>query len=931
MRMKQIFAGILILAAAASQAAFAQRGEKLPPINSKTYKLKNGLTVILHEDKSTPIVTVGTWYHVGSKNEAPGRTGFAHLFEHMMFQGSANYDSDYFTPLQEAGGNINGTTNEDRTWYYQTVPSNFLELALYMEADRMGGLLPAMTQEKLDNQRDVVKNERRQRVDNQPYGTAFEKIGSTMYPKGHPYNWSVIGSLEDLQAASMDDVKSFFRQYYVPNNTFLVLSGDFDEKQARTWVEKYFGPIATGGNITRPNAQMPKLDKEIRETVEDAVPLPRRYFVWHSVPAYHKDEAALDMLAFILSTGRTSRLQSNLLYGKELVQTIGGGNSTNEIGGLFQLQATARPGKSLEDIEKEVDAEIAKLKTTPPTAEEMARALNSIESGTINGLQTVLGKAGQLTSYAGYLGKADYFQTDLDRYRAVTPADVQRVASTYLVPNRLVLSYVPRAGGPQASRGPRAADQTTSAKSEKKKDQARIDAQTAKLPKPGPNPKFVLPPIEKTKLSNGLEVWMVEQRELPIVSMNLVLRTGQTSEPADRTGVASLTASLLDDGTAKRSAADIVNQLQGLGANIGAGSGWDSTNVTLSTLTRNLDPALDIYADIIQNPAFPAAEVESLRNRSLIGLRQQRANPNAINNVAFNKVLYADHPYGRDTNEASLKAITRDDIVNYYQQTYVPNNGTLIVVGSFDKAALKGKLETAFANWKRGEVSTASVPAAKQLERPGIYLVDRPNSAQSVVSIGQVGVDRSNPDYVPLQVMNSILGGGSSARLFMNLREDKGYTYGAYSGFTFRRGAGPFRAYGDIQTAVTKDAVVEFIKELNGIRGGIPVTERELEFNKQSIIRRFPAGFETNFAISNQLSNLVTYGLPDSYFNDYITKVNAVTLADVNRVATKYLDPNKMAIVIVGDRKVIEPGLKEIPTWGTTISILDLDGNPAAQ
>ena len=923
MRSKQIFAGFLILAAFVSQAVFAQKGDKLPPINSKTYKLKNGLTVILHEDKSTPIVSVGTWYHVGSKNEVPGRTGFAHLFEHMMFQGSANYDNDYFTPLQEAGGSINGTTNEDRTWYYETVPSNFLELALFMEADRLGGLLPAMTQEKLDNQRDVVKNERRQRVDNQPYGTAFEKIGGIMYPKGHPYNWSVIGSLEDLQAASMEDVKSFFRQYYVPNNTFLVVSGDFDEKQARGWIEKYFGPIAKGGEITRPHTPMPKLDKEIRETVEDSVPLQRRYFVWHSVPAYHKDEAALDMLGFILSSGRTSRLQSNLLYGKELVQTIFGGNSTNEIGGLFQIQATARPNKSLDDIEKEMDAELAKIKATPPTAEEMSRALNSIESGTINGLQTVLGKAGQLTSYAGYLGKADYFQADLDRYRAVTPADVQRVANTYLTPNRLVLSYVPRSG--QTARGARDADRPTSNKSEKK-DQAKIDAQAAKLPKPGPNPKFSLPPIEKTKLSNGLEVWMVEQRELPIVSMNLVLRTGQVNEPADRTGVAALTASLLDDGTKKRSAEEIVNQLQGIGANVGAGSGWDSTNVSLSTLTKNIDAALDIYADVIQNPAFPAAEFESLRNRQLIGLRQQRANPNAIANVAFNKVLYGDHPYGRDTNEASLKAITRDDIVKYYEQTYVPNNGTLIVVGSFDKAALKSKLESAFAGWKSGEVSTASVPTASSSFQPGIYIVDRPNSAQSVVSIGQVGVDRMNPDYHAIQVMNAILGGGITSRISMNLREDKGYTYGANSGFVYRRGAGPFRAGGDIQTAVTKEAVIEFMKELKGIQGAIPVTQRELEYNKQSIIRRYPAGFETNAAISNQLSNLVVYGLPDSYFNDYIAKINAVTLDDVNRVAKKYLSPDKMAIVIVGDRKVIEPGLKEIPTWGSTIRVLDPDG-----
>src|SRR5215203_4803708 len=671
MRIKEIFAAVMVTVSLIATNAVAQKGaDKLPPLKVKEYQLKNGLRVVLHEDRSTPVVAVNTWYHVGSKNEEAGRTGFAHLFEHMMFQGSKNYNTDYFTPLQEAGGSINGTTNQDRTWYYETVPSNFLELALMLEADRMGGLIEAMTQEKLDNQRDVVKNERRQRVDNQPYGTASEKIGEIMYPKGHPYNWSVIGSMEDLQAATLDDVKTFFRRYYVPNNTVVVLSGDFDEKQARGWVEKYFGPIAKGDEITRPNSAMPKLDKEIRTTVEDSVPLPRRYMVWHSVPQYSADEPALDLLSYILSTGRTSRLQSNLVYGKEIAQQAAAFNATSEIGGVFQLQVTARPGKSLDDIEKEINAEIERIKKEPPTAEEMARAKNSNEASTIFGLQTVLGKGSQLGNYTGYLNKPEYFQADLDRYAAVTPADIQRVANTYLTSNRLVMSYVPRQGeGPRVNRAS-AADKPTSVKSEKK-NEALIAEQSAKLPKPGPNPKLSLPAIEKTKLSNGLEVWMVEQKELPIVAMNLVMKSGQGNEPDDRTGLANITANLLDDGTKTRSAVDIANQLQAIGVGgIGAGSVWDSTNVSIQTLTRNLDKALEIYSDVIVNPAFPATELESQRARSLIGLRQQKANPNAVSNIVYNKVLYGDHPYGRDTNEASLKAVTRDDIVKFYEANY---------------------------------------------------------------------------------------------------------------------------------------------------------------------------------------------------------------------------------------------------------------------
>ena len=901
----------------------AQGGIKLPEVKVKEYKLKNGLRVILHPDKSTPVVAVNVWYHVGSKNEEPGRTGFAHLFEHMMFQGSKNYNSDYFTPLQEAGGNINGTTNQDRTYYFETVPSNFLELALFLEADRLGGLLEAMTQEKLDNQRDVVKNERRQRVDNQAYGTAFEKIGQIMYPKPHPYNWTTIGSLEDLQAASMDDVKSFFRQYYTPNNAVLVVAGDYDEKNTKKWIEKYFGPIAKGGEITRPNPEMPKLDKEIRTTVDDPLaPLPRRFMVWHGVRQFSADEAALDILGNILSSGRGSRLQSKLIFDNKLAQNVGAFNGSNEIGGTFQIQVTPRPESSLDAIEKEINVEIERIKAEAPTAEEMSRAKNSIESQTIFGLQTVLGKGGQISNYVGYVGKANYFQADLDRYSAVTPADVQRVAKTYLTANRLVMTYNPKKA--DGTRTNSAANQPTSVKSEKA-DQSKIDAQTALLPKAGPIPKLALPPIEKTKLSNGLEVWMVEQKELPIISMNLVLKSGAANEPDNRTGVANLTTSLMDDGTKTRSAVDIANQLQSIGANLNAGGGWDSTNVSMQTLTKNLDPALAIFADVVTNPIFPATELESLRGRSLIGLRQQKANPNAIANVAFNKVLYGNHPYGRDNTEATLKVITRDDLVKYYDNTFRPNNGVLIVVGNYDKAALKTKLESAFASWKSGDTANKPLPATGQIKTTGIFIIDRPNSAQSVVSVGQVGIDRMNPDYFPVVMMNSILGGAITSRISMNLREDKGYTYGANSGLQYRRGAGPFRAGGDMQTAVTKESVQELLKEISGIRGGIPVTEKELDYNKQSTIRRFPAGFESVGGISAQLANLYVYDLPDSYFNDFITKINSVTLADVNRAANKYIDPSKLAIVIVGDRKVIEPGLKEL---GFPITILDSDGNP---
>ncbi len=924
-------ATILVLAAAiiTPLAAVGQsKSENLPKLNYKQYKLKNGLTVVLNEDKSTPIVAVNVFYHVGSKNEAPGRTGFAHLFEHMMFQGSKNYSSDYLSAIDDMGGNVNGTTNEDRTYYYEVVPSNFLERTLYLEADRMGGLLDAMTQEKLDNQRDVVKNERRLRVDNQPYGTSSERIGEIVYPEGHPYHWSVIGSMADLSAASLDDVKGFFRQYYTPNNAVLVLSGDFEEKQAKSWIEKYFGPIVQGQAINRPNNPQPKLNGEVRKSFEDSIPLPRLWITWEGVASYSPDEAALDMLASILSSGRGSRLQSNLLYGKELVQQIFAGDDTSEIGGTFEISALAKPDKTLDEIEKEINVEIERIKKEPPTTEEMMRALNVRESGFIYGLQSVLGKGSQMASYTGYLNKPDYFQADLDRYRKVTPADVQRVANQYLTANRLVTSYVKRKG--DAPKPNAATDKPATTKA-KEIDAALAAKQKAALPPAAPTVKFALPAIEKTKLSNGLNVWIVKQNELPIVSMNMVLNAGGILDSNDKSGVASLTATMLNQGTTTRSATDIANQLQSIGSSVNANAGWDSTNISMQTLTKNLDQTLGIYSDIVTNPSFPDKELDSIRRRALVALTQRRSVPAAVATTVYNKVLYGTQAYSRDLtgDEKSLKTVTRGDLESFYKTNYAPNSSTLIVVGDVEQKDLMPKLEKAFANWKGGNAMTNAKLAAQTMQgKPGIYIIDKPGAAQSTIAIGQVGIDRENPDYFAVQIMNSILGGGSSGRLFKNLREDKGYTYGAYSSFTSRRGAGPFRAGGDFQTGSTKESVSELMKEIAGIRGEIPVTQAELDTNKQSVINSFPSGFETVGQISGQLSNLVVYGLPDSYFNDYIQKINAVSISDVNRVANKYLDPSKMAIVIVGDKNVIEPKLKEL---NYPIMFLDADGNPIGQ
>jgi zinc protease len=1005
----------------AKSAAARGGAPVLPPIKYTQFFLPNGLRVIFHEDHSTPIVGVNVWYHVGSKNEDKGRTGFAHLFEHMMFQGFKGYDLDYVPAIQEVGGAINGSTTQDRTNYWELLPSNFLEMALFMEAGRMGNLLEAMTQTKLDNQRDVVKNEKRQRIDNQPYGQATYKITETMYPEGHPYHWSPIGSMEDLSAASLDDVKGFFRRYYVPNNASLVVAGDFDPKEARAWVEKYFGPLAKGEPITRPQVATPKLDREIRDQIDDRVQFPRLYMVWHSVPQFSKDEAALDLLASILGGGKSGRFYKALQYGdNQIAQQVAIFNNTSEIAGLMQLVAQPRPGHTLEEIEKIVAAEIEKIKATPPTPDEMERVYNAREAGFIYGMQTVGsfgGKDDQLNGYATFLGDPGYFEKDLARYRAVTAADVQRVARQYLTDKRYILTVVPRASGATSAAGPApmspregiptpsqqsagagqpgaagtagqqnaptgtaSGTQQGAAQSQPSGAQAmtRTEAQATQpagaappqttspaparqgggmgqgrprpagaqqaakpktdrslLPKEKADPKLTLPAVQRRKLSNGLEVVIVEHHELPVVSMNLVMKMGAAGDPAGKGGLASLTADLLDEGTTTRDTLQISDQLARIGSAIQIGAGWDSTTASLRTLTRHLDRALEIYADVITNPAFPDKELQRLRQQRLAALRQQRDSPEAIAGLVFQKVLYGgNHPYGHPLSgdEASLQTLSTEDARSFYESYLRPNNSALIVVGDVKPDAVVAKLEKAFAGWKSGHVPAVDVSAAPiQRDKAAIYLIDRPGSVQSVIQIGQVGVPRSSPDYFPIFVMNRILGGASSARINLNLREDKGYTYGASSSFSFRRGAGPFTAAAPVQGFSTKESVMEFMKELRGIRGEMPVSPAELEAAKQSIVRGFPRGFETPDQIANGLELIVTYDLPDSYFNSYIERVQAVTLEDINRVANRYLQPDRMAVVIVGDRSKIEQGLRTLDNLGENINVVDNEGRPATQ
>ncbi|HVF29825.1 MAG TPA: pitrilysin family protein, partial [Pyrinomonadaceae bacterium] len=668
----------------------------LPSIQLTEYRLKNGLTVVLHEDHSTPMVSLNVLYKVGSRDEAPGKTGLAHLFEHLMFMGSKNHA--YRAAAEELGGGVAaGYTTRDKTVYYSNVPSNYLERILYLEADRMGGFLEILDQSKLDYQRDVVRNERRQHMDNVAHGTVSERLNSVVFPKGHPYHHDIIGSMDDLAAASLDDVSSFFRQHYVPNNAVLSIAGDFEPKQARAWIEQYFGRIAPG-TVRRRSSALPRFAGPMRSSYEDRFARDHQIAIaWPAPRAYSPDEAPLQILARILSYDRNSRLNDVLvnkvgLASEVLVRTFSG-----DLGGFFQIFATARSNRSVEDIEKEIEKEIERIKLDGVSAGEVNRAIATYESSRLDGLQMGWAKGDMIAHYAAAVGRANYLGPDLERFRRVTAADVKRVANRYLIANRFVLSALPAKSPPTGMR----VDPPTNTRV-REIDPAVRAKQEAMLPKPGPEPKLVLPPVEKTRLSNGLEVWIVQRRVLPLVTMNLVIHAGASADDVGGEGVAAMTSLMIPLGTESRSAKELSDGFQSVGAYFDSYTGgWDSSGLWLQSTKKNLDQALGYYADVIINPRFSEAEFRPLQERTLETIRQP-----LIGIQILDKVLYADHRYGRlpGGSERSVAAMTREDVRRFYFKHFRPNNATLIVVGDVQPSELVPRLEKALSQWKPAEI-----------------------------------------------------------------------------------------------------------------------------------------------------------------------------------------------------------------------------------
>jgi zinc protease len=873
--------------------------------------LSNGLDVILHEDHSIPLVAVNVWYHVGSKDEELGRTGFAHLFEHVMFEGSKHHNSSHFEPLQKAGANLNGSTTMDRTNYWEDVPTNYLELALWLESDRMGYLLDALDQQRFDIQRDVVKNERRQSYENRPYGMASWHIQEALYPMPHPYHWMTIGSQEDLDAASLEDVQNFFRRFYGPSNASLALAGDFQRDEALAMVNRYFGDLPPGPPLPRMGRHDSSLAGRVELEMRDKVSLPRLYISWPTPPDMDTYDAPLDVLQGVLGDGLTSRLHRSLVYEKQIAQSAGVRYHPGEIAGQFMIMVTAAADRDLSEVEAAVDEELKKLREEPPTEEEVQRVKNRIESAYYRQLTRIGGfggRADQLNHYNVMAGDPDLVNTSLGRYLAVQRDEVIRARDTVLDNRQVRLRVFP--------------EQTLKP--------ATVAVDRSIMPPAAAEPEFTPPVPQRHKLSNGMGVMVVERRALPLVSMGLLFDGGATHDPEALPGLASFTAQMLSEGgTETRSSQDIASAFEFLGSRVSTDARRESTLVSTEVMSRHWSTALELIADLVRNPSFPQHELDRVRREHLTDLRRSKDDGNAIAEQLISGLVFKkDSGYGHYIlgTEAATLALTRDDIVTHFEKTYGPQNATLVVVGDVSIDEVVTQAEKHLGEWSGGPSSNGSHYGAEPnlVDGAVIYLVDRPGAAQSVIRGVHPTLSRSHPDYFGMALVNHAFGGQFAARLNQNLRQDKGYSYGYHSSVHWYRGPSMLSAGGSVQTAVTKESVQETLKEFAGINQSNPISEEELLSAKEGMLRGYPSSFERSGMVLNHLMQLLVFGLPDDYFQSVKPSIESVTLEDARRIGNEWVQPGALQLLVVGDREVIEPGLRELEL---PLVLLDPTGN----
>ncbi|MBI1359217.1 MAG: insulinase family protein [Alphaproteobacteria bacterium] len=872
------------------------------------YVLKNGLTLIVAPDTKTPTVTFHIWYHVGSKDEPKGRSGFAHLFEHLMFNGSEHFNDDFFKATQKVGAtNQNGSTTTDRTNYFQTVPKEALDTILWLESDRMGYLLGAVDQHRLDEQRGVVQNEKRQ-GENQPYGLVNNHITAAIYPDDHPYGHTVIGSMDDLNAAKLDDVRDWFKTWYGPANAVLVLAGDITPEEGKAAVEKYFGEIPPGPPPSHPKAWVAKRTGAQRETMYDRVAAPRIYKVWNVPELGDPDGELLDVAAYALAGDKNARLTKRLVHDEQVATNVSAFNSQSEIAGQFRVVVTAKPGADLGHIEAVVQEEMDKLMASGPTQDELDKMKVQTVSGIVQEMERTSSKAGLLATWETYLGNAGAWKDSLKRTEAAQPATVAAAARKWLSDGSYTLTVQPFENFAATRTG--------------------VDRKT--MPLPGNIADTTFPKYQTATLSNGMKVMLAERHDAPTVTVRMAVDTGTPADWAsipEATG--NLSVGLMDEGTTSRSALEIADQLDRLGATLSVGGGGETSNVQVTALTPTLDQALDIFADVIRNPAYGEADFRRVQQQQEESIRQAMRNPNYMATYVMAKELWgADHPYGRVATPDDIAKISREDVIAFHKRWFGPNNAVIVVVGDTTLTEMTPKLEAAFKGWAPAPGKRADVAPGVRPSRSKVFLVDRPGSVQSVILVGGVEAPRDPAEDQKLSAFNALFGGNFTSRINMNLREDKHWSYGARTGISGGLGPRDFVVTAPVQTDATKGALIELRKELKDVVGARPPSGDEVEAAKTNAILGLSSRWESNAAVANSLAEMAIFDLPSDYFDTYAAGYRKVTTADAEAMAKKLIPNQNHVWVIVGDRSKIEAGVRELNLGDLTI--LDSDGNPAS-
>ncbi|MGB0657788.1 MAG: M16 family metallopeptidase, partial [Gammaproteobacteria bacterium] len=840
------------------------------------------------------------------------KTGFAHLFEHLMFNGTENYNNEYFAPFQKVGAtDMNGTTNNDRTNYFQNVPTTALDLALWMESDRMGHLLGVVDQDKLDEQRGVVQNEKRQ-GENQPYGKVFFQAAKETFPEGHPYSWSVIGSMEDLNAASMDDVQNWFKTYYGPNNAVLSLAGDINLQEAKELVYKYFADIPPGPSPIKKKKWIAKRSGEKRDIMYDRVPNARIYKVWNTPEIGSKEHPHFELIASLLTGGKNSELYQELVYKRQLATSVTSFYYDRELAGQFWIAADLANGVSMQELENAIDETLVKFIKKGPNSKNLKNTKTSIRASFIKGLQRIGGFGGKSDLlaysevYTGDPGRFNDFYADM---LATTKQEIQKTASDWLTDGVYVLIVAPE-------------DQMSFSQ--------EAIADRSKLPFPESFPELNLPEIQRAELSNGIDVVFAERHDVPMINLSLLLGSGHSSDSSDKPGLASFTMSMLTEGTERYDALELSDKLDELGTDLYTSTGLDSSSVTLSALKSNFIESLDLMIEVINKPTFDQVEIDRKKLRWLASIDQSLSTPNGIVSNLISGLMYGkDHPYGKpssgDGTRQSIQWMTRQDMIGYKESTITAANSTIVVIGDTNLEELLPILESKFGNWKReaNKKESLNYEVSNQSNTRKIYLFDKPGAIQSLIVAGQLLPANGTDDEIDIDLMNRVIGGSFTSRLNMNLREDKSWSYGVRARLSSRKGPRPMLVYAPVQSDRTVDSIKEIQREYSEYLSSRPASNEELDPIKQQIILGLNGQFETFGSLLSGVSGIVTFDRGDDYLNAVPQKYNAVTLDQVNAAAQKYLDPETWTWFIVGDLSIIEDDIRNLGLGEVEIIVLD--------